>query len=121
LFLPVKVHVVRVSDDGFGTYREMSLLATPEQKIVENIYHNNVDLVRFVVVGDEAEHVNVIVDEGAGVRSLQFLKRNTATLERVHWPAPLALAVGGINRVLARARALQEGAAPAELAIADPR
>ena len=87
----------RVSDDGKGTYREMSMASGPMsgQRIVENvpesilmgfvgcvlslfcvlglqIYHNDVDLVRFVVVNDPNEHVNLIVtDSATGVRSLQ--------------------------------------------------
>lgn len=116
-FLPVVDVVTRVSDDGAGTYREMSMQAGGGQRIIENIYHDGATIVRFVVVGDANEHVNVIkTDAATGVRTLEFSKRNTTTLEPAFWPAPMAVAVGGIHKVLARARALRDGAAPAEMA-----
>ncbi len=60
-------------------------------RIIENIYHNNRDTVRFVVVDDPNEHVNFISTDADGKNHLQFFKRNTATLEAVHWPAPMAV------------------------------
>ena len=113
-FLPVTDVVYRVSDDCKGTYREMSL---GPNRIIENIYHNNKDIVRFVVVDDVNEHVNLIfTDPATGKSHLQFFKRNTTTLAPVHWPAPLAVAIGGIKKVLERARALAAGAEPNTMA-----
>ncbi len=64
-FLPVTDVLHRVSDDGRGTYREMSL---GPQRIIENIYHDNAGLVRFVVVDDENEHINIIEHDAVTVR-----------------------------------------------------
>jgi hypothetical protein len=116
-FLPVTDVISRVSEDGKGTYREMTvnMPSGSSSRMIENIYHNDVDVVRFCVCGDNNEHVNFIHTDATGGRHLQFFKRNTSTLEPVHWPAPMAVAVGGIHKVLERARALAAGAAPAAM------
>ncbi len=87
-FLPVTNVQCRPSDDGAGTYREMALTGADGKTnvIVENIYHDNVGLVRFVVVDDANEHINVIeCDASTGERRLKFGKRNSTTHEAVHW------------------------------------
>jgi hypothetical protein len=117
MFLPVTDVVSRVSDDGKGTYREMTvnMPSGASMRMIENIYHNNVDVVRFCVCGDNDEHVNLIHTDATGGRHLQFFKRNTSTLEPVHWPAPMAIAIGGIQKTLDRARALAAGSTPAAM------
>ena len=105
-FLPVKDVLTRPSDDGAGTYREMTM-ASSGARIVENIYTAGAPLyeVRFVVVNDENEHVNVITSDAAtGARTLEFYKRNAASKARVPWSAPKAVALGGIKAVLDMAR-----------------
>ncbi len=102
LFLPVQDVFVRPSDDGAGTYREMTMTSTGA-RVTENIYAAPFE-VRFVVVNDENEHVNIITTDAAGVRHLEFYKRVAASKERVPWAAPKAVALGGINAVLEMAR-----------------
>ena len=100
-YLPVTDVVARPSADGRGTYREMSLGA---RRIIENIYEDEAALlVRFVVVDAATEHVNEITTDAAGVRRLEFYLRDSATRARVHWNAPMAAALGGIAKVLAKA------------------
>lgn len=104
LFLPVSEVVTRPSDDGVGTYREMSMGNT---RIIENIYTNeSIFEVNFSVISDPTDHVNVILTDPAGRRTLEFYKRNTESKERVHWTVPATVAMGGINKVLEMARTL---------------
>ena len=103
LFLPVTDVVARPSDDGRGTYREMTL---GERRIVENIYCDAAKHeVLFVVVDAATEHVNLITTDAEGVRRLEFFLRDKATLERAPWHVPKAVAMGGIAKVLAAAAA----------------
>ncbi len=103
LFLPVTDVVTRPSDDGRGTYREMNV---GPNRIIENIYADEALLeVKFVVKDDIIEHVN-IVHTNNGVRTLEFYKRHSQTGERVQWDAPKRLALGGIEKVLEKARTL---------------
>lgn len=105
-FLPVKDVLTRPSDDGAGTYREMTM-SFSGARMVENIYTTGAPLyeVRFVVVNDENEHVNIITTDAAtGRRKLEFYKRVAASKERVPWAAPAAVALGGIKAVLEMAR-----------------
>lgn len=108
-FLPVSDVVTRVSDDGLGTYREMSI-ALPTgglTRIIENIYaHKDALEVLFVVCGDVNEHVNAISVNADGKRVLEFYLRNAATKERVFWKVPKKIALGGILKVLEMARSL---------------
>lgn len=104
-YLPVTDVFTRPSDDGKGTYREMSL---GPRRIIENIYCDEAALeVLFVVVDAPTEHVNVITTGADGARRLEFFLRDKATRERVPWEAPKAVALGGIAKVLAAARAAQ--------------
>jgi hypothetical protein len=86
-FLPVTNVRCRPSDDGAGTYREMTVTMGDKTSVmIENIYHDNVGLVRFVVVDDPNEHINVIEHDAAtGARRLKFGKRNSTTHEAVFW------------------------------------
>lgn len=103
LFLPVSDVTTRPSDDGRGTYREMSI---GPNRMIENIYADEALLeVKFVVEGDVIEHVNIIHAKD-GVRTLEFYKRHSQTGERVHWDAPKRLALGGVEKVLEMARTL---------------
>jgi hypothetical protein len=99
-YLPVTDVLARPSDDGKGTYREMSL---GPRRIIENIY---CDESKLVGVDAPSEHVNLITD-AHGVRRLEFFLRDKATKERVPWEVPKAVAVGGIAKVLAAAKAAQ--------------
>jgi len=113
VFLPVTDVVTRISDDGQGIYREMTMQAPSSgssNRIVENIYHNSADEVRFCVYGENTEIVNLIHRDASGRRHLQFFKRNTSTLEVVSWTVPMSMAIGAIQKVLERARALADGA-----------
>ncbi len=58
------------------------------------------------VVGSPNEHVNLISTDAAGVRRLEFFLRDKNTKERVPWPAPKALAHGGILKVLKAAESV---------------
>lgn len=107
-YLPVGDVVVAPSADGLGVYRQMTLLSTGA-RITENIYHDGVGEVRFVVVDDPTEHVNKIVIGEDGSRRLEFYKRLTATGERVEWKAPMSVALGGIRKCLEAAAALKPG------------
>lgn len=103
-YLPVTNVVTRPSDDGNGTYREMSF---GENRIIENIYVDDALLeVKFVVVDSDTEHVNIITSVD-GVRKLEFFARNKHTLERTHWRAPKHVAHGGIMKVLDKAKDVQ--------------
>lgn len=105
LFLPVTDVVTRPSDDGRGTYREMSMGAN---RIIENIYTDeSIYEVNFSVENDETDHVNIILtDPTTGKRTLEFYKRNSATKERVFWAGPAAIGLGGIRKVLDMARTI---------------
>ena len=110
-FLPVSDVVTRVSDDGKGTYREMTtqfnLPGKPERRIIENIYClEDIHEVLFVVIDGENEHVNAINTFPDGKRSLEFYLLNKITKKRVHWEAPTQVAHGGIVKVLQKAREL---------------
>jgi len=112
-FLPVVDVVARPSDDGKGTYREMTTAfntanGLPERRVVENIYALEDKLeVLFVVLDDANEHVNAITtNPETGKRSLEFFLRSVATKERVHWHVPKAVVHGGIAKVLEKARLL---------------
>lgn len=103
LFLPVTDVITRPSEDGRGTYREMSL---GPNRIIENIYADEALLeVKFVVENDIVEHVNIIHTNN-GVRTLEFYKRHSQTGERVQWDAPKQVGLGGIEKVLEKARTL---------------
>jgi hypothetical protein len=112
LFLPVSDVLTRPSDDGLGTYREMT--APNKTRVFENIYADeSIHEVKFRVADDAAEHVNVIVTKdgcngGAGVRTLEFYKRlSTSEGEvKVHWAVPGKMALGGIQKVLDMAATL---------------
>lgn len=105
LFLPVTDVVTRVSDDGVGTYREMSL---GPNRITENIYYDETILeVNFIVANDPNEHVNIIVvDKDTGKRTLEFYKRNSDTKERVHWAVPAKTGLAGMGKIFDMARTL---------------
>ena len=108
-YLPVTDITTRVSEDGLGTYREMSL---GERRIIENIYYDEVKYeVRFETFPSTPpflEHVNIITFGSNGERALEFYARNAKTLERVHWHAPKSVALGGIKNVLLKAGAIFE-------------
>lgn len=93
LFLPVFDVKSRPSDDGLGTYREMTM-NTPNgpHTIIENIYADkSIWEIKFVVVNDTFEIVNVInIDPDSGKRTMEFYKRNSTTKEREHWAMPKA-------------------------------
>jgi hypothetical protein len=105
LFLPVSDVLTRPSDDGLGTYREMS--AGPNKtRVFENIYADeSIHEVKFRVANDDAEHVNVILCKD-GVRTLEFYKRLSSDKEKVHWAVPGKMALGGIQKVLDMAATL---------------
>jgi len=109
-FLPVTDVVHRPSDDGKGTYREMTTMfnaanGLPERRIIENIYCLKDKLeVLFVVCDDKNEHVNAININSEGKRQLEFYLRDAATKERVEWLAPKAVVHNGIAAVLRMAR-----------------
>jgi len=108
-FLPVEDVVTRPSDDGRGTYREMTLNHNGnERRIIENIYcDESIFEVKFCVVDDPTEHVNIITaDETTGLRRLEFYLRNKETKERAHWHAPKVVGQGGIAKVLEKARTI---------------
>ncbi len=106
LFLPVGDVVTRVSDDGLGIYREMTLLSTGS-KIIENIYTNDSILeVSFSVVNDPTDHVNIIHTDANGRRTLEFYKRSTSTKERVHWAGPAKIGLAGMVKMFEMARTL---------------
>ncbi len=102
-YLPVTDVITRPSDDGIGTYREMSL---GPRRIIENIYHKPYE-VKFCVTNDESEHVNVIHIEPNN-RSVEFYLRNTKTLERMHWSAPKPMVLAAITKIYEAARLLQD-------------
>ena len=57
----------------------------PEVRVIENIYDlEDVLEVLFVVINEENEHVNAIVTDENGKRSLTFFLRNATTKERVN-------------------------------------
>ena len=105
LFLPVSDVFTRPSDDGKGTYREMSL---GPNRIFENIYSNESTWeVKFVVEGDVIEHVNIIhTDSNTGERTLEFYKRHSLSGQKVHWDVPRKVGLGGIAKVLDMAKSL---------------
>ncbi len=111
-FLPVTDVITRPSDDGKGTYREMTTgfnaaNGRPEVRVIENIYAlEEVLEVLFVVINDPNEHVNAIVTDEKGKRSLTFFLRNATTKERVNWYVPKAVVHQGIANVLDKARSL---------------
>jgi len=148
-----KLWQTRPSDDGKGTYREMTLNGGV---IVENIYLDEGLLeVTFVKADGQGEvcssaalhrpttaqtctpshcvaadrliphpqppppttqHYNAVTtDPATSLRVLKFGLRDAATKEPLHWPAPAALARGGIEKVFERALQLQHsGSAGAE-------
>ena len=99
-YLPATDVVARPEADG-STYREMTVAGA---RIIEHIFAAPHE-VRFVVVNDHNEHVNLISTDAGGVRRLEFFKRDRNTGERVPWPAPAAIALGGIHAVLRAAAA----------------
>lgn len=102
LFLPVTVLVARPSDDGKGTYREMTL---GERVMKENIYEDVDALeVKFQIVGTNEEIVNAILTDAAtGDRTLTFFSRKIDTKERTHWIAPKAVAQNGVVKTIEHA------------------
>ena len=131
LFLPVKDVVTRPIEGGI--YREMTFAAGPMvgQVMKEHIFVDDKDrtVIFHVQPGSAAgeqgtEHMNEIV-EHAGTEagapttySVDFYLRDATTKQRVPWHAPKALALGGIEKVIARARVLQQEAAAAAAAAA---
>jgi hypothetical protein len=109
LFLPVSDVVHRPSDDGLGTYREMSI---GPNRVKESIYADERNLeVKFVVINENNEHVNKIhIDPETAVRTLEFYKRDSTTKGRIHWSAPKKIAVEGIQNCLGMARKLSKEA-----------
>ena len=105
LFLPVEDVISRTSDDGLGTYREMTI-PSMNARMIENIYvDKSIWEVKFVRTDTSLEHVNIITDVD-GVRKLEFYQRDSITKERVPWHAPKEVALGGISKVLKRAKEL---------------
>jgi len=103
LFSPVSNVTTRVSDDGLGVYREMT---KEEDRLKENIYTNEAkkELV-FKLVGEETEHVNaLVVDAKTGLRYLEFYARDGKTMNRIPWEAPRPMVLGGVQKVLEKAR-----------------
>jgi hypothetical protein len=107
LFLSVSDVVHRSSDDGLGTFREMSM---GPNRIKENIYSDKQNLeVKFVVIHENNEHVNKIyIDPETSVRTLEFYKRDSTTKERIHWAVPKKVALEGIQKCLEMARKINE-------------
>lgn len=105
LFLPATDIVTRPSDDGKGTFREMSV---GPARIFENIYADESLLeVKFVVTDDIIEHVNIIhTNATTGERTLEFYKRHSQTGEKVFWDMPKLGGLGAINKVLEYSRTL---------------
>lgn len=104
LFLPVTDVVTRTSDDGLGTYREMSL---GPNRIIENIYADESLLeVNFNVTNDPEEHVNIITIDKSGKRMLEFYKRNSETKERVFWTVPAKIGLTGMAKIFEMAKTL---------------
>ena len=103
LFLPVTGVITRPTDDGKGTYREMSM---GPHTICENIYTDESKLeVKFVVTDDIIEHVNIIhTNATSGERTLEFYKRHSQTGERTPWEVPKSACLDAIAKVLDYAR-----------------
>jgi hypothetical protein len=71
----------------------------------ENIYYDESILeVNFNVTNDENEHVNIIILDQNGKRTLEFFKRNSVTKERVEWAAPKQVALAGMVKIFDMAR-----------------
>ena len=110
-FLPVKDISCRQSDDGKGTYLEMTTTfhaatGRPEQRVIENIYSYAEPTweVVFEHTYDDDEVVNKIQIDGENARRLEFFLRNKITKERVNWQIPKAIGINGIRGVLEMAR-----------------
>lgn len=87
----------RPSDDGLGTYREMSM---GDNKIIENIYHDkSTHEVKFSVVNDDVDIMNVINFHDDGTRTLELYKRKATTKERIHWAVPKHVSLAAINKI----------------------
>ena len=102
LFLPVHDVKSRPSDDGLGTYREMTMnFPSGPQTIVENIYSDKSILeIKFASANENYEIVNVIhVDADTGKRTLEFYKRNSTTKQREHWAVPKANATASFEKM----------------------
>ena len=101
LFLPVTDVVTRPIEGG-GTYREMSM---GPSRIIENIYYDESILeVNFNVTNDQNEHVNTILVDNNGKRTLEFFKRNSVTKERVEWAVPKQTVLTGMVKIFDMAR-----------------
>ena len=106
LFLPVTDVISRPSDDGLGIYREMTI-PSMNARMIENIYADESILeVKFIRTDTPLEHVNIITNEN-GVRKLEFFQRDSVSKERVSWNVAKDMALGGISKVLNRARELK--------------
>ena len=91
LFLPVTVtDVVTRPIEEDGKYREMSMVSFNETDDQD----------------DEDEHVNAILVDNNGKRTLEFFKRNSVTKERVEWAVPKQMVVTGIVKVFDMARTI---------------
>ena len=91
LFLPVTVtDVVTRPIEEDGKYREMSMVRFNETDDQD----------------DEDEHVNAILVDNNGKRTLEFFKRNSVTKERVEWAVPKQMVVTGIVKVFDMARTI---------------
>ena len=111
-YLPVTDVVARPSDDGKGTYREMTIKMPSAdgfevRRIIENIYADeSTHEIQFVVTNVDKIHINKIISTSEGKRTLEFYLRKKDSEERVFWDVPKNVAIGGINTVLQKAREL---------------
>jgi hypothetical protein len=107
LFIPVTDVVHRPSDDGVGTYREMSM---GPHRIIENIYPDKENFeIKFVDVDENSEIVNrIVIDPASKSRSLEFYKRDSTSKQRIHWAIPRKGGEEGIRKCLEMAKKFQE-------------
>ena len=111
-YLPVFDVITKPTEDGNGTYREMSIEVQTKdgvetKRIVENIYaYESSYEVQFVVLSNDSIHINKIITSPEGKRTLEFYLRLKDSEERVPWNAPRDIALKGINAVLQKAREL---------------
>jgi hypothetical protein len=108
--LPVTDVIHRVSDDGLGTYREMTVPGPKGPiRVLENIYSDkSIWEVNFKSLTSDTEIVNLIsTDPTTSVRSLEFFLRDSSTKERAYWHGPKAMGLAGIEKTFDVARSLE--------------
>ena len=77
--------------------------------IKENIYaDHSTNEVTFVNTEEPEEIMNCITTNSAGVRSLEFYRRDSNTKERLEWSVPKHIALNGIQACIDRATRILE-------------